>query len=130
MYSITLLNVESIKKIIREIIIEAIITTTPLLCNSAHVGQLTLLSSSSEDSSMYVLNLDIFLFFSARVGRLPSTRFRSLRINFSSQTPYFYVSHGWRDSNSQPMVLETTTLPIELHPCGFLKVKKRYHTKA
>jgi hypothetical protein len=24
--------------------------------------------------------------------------------------------HGWRDSNSQPMVLETTTLPIELHP--------------
>ena len=25
------------------------------------------------------------------------------------------TKHGWRDSNSQPMVLETTTLPIELH---------------
>jgi hypothetical protein len=24
--------------------------------------------------------------------------------------------HGWRDSNSQPTVLETATLPIELHP--------------
>ena len=29
--------------------------------------------------------------------------------------------HGWRDSNSQPMVLETTTLPIELHPYGFVE---------
>ena len=28
----------------------------------------------------------------------------------------FFYLHGWRDSNSQPMVLETTTLPIELHP--------------
>jgi hypothetical protein len=26
--------------------------------------------------------------------------------------------HGWRDSNSQPTVLETATLPIELHPFG------------
>jgi hypothetical protein len=28
----------------------------------------------------------------------------------------FKVLHGRRDSNPQPMVLETTTLPIELHP--------------
>ena len=32
-----------------------------------------------------------------------------------------FCAHGWRDSNSQPMVLETTTLPIELHPYGHLK---------
>ena len=30
----------------------------------------------------------------------------------------FFYLHGRRDSNSQPMVLETTTLPIELHPYG------------
>lgn len=98
MYSINLLKVESIKKIINEIIIEAIMTTIPLLCNSDQVGQLTLFSNSSEDSSIYVLSFDINLF----------------------------SSHGWRDSNSQPMVLETTTLPIELHPFGFIKVTKRY----
>ena len=28
--------------------------------------------------------------------------------------PLLKSLHGWRDSNSQPMVLETTTLPIEL----------------
>ena len=27
-----------------------------------------------------------------------------------------FFLHGWRDSNSQPTVLETATLPIELHP--------------
>ena len=42
--------------------------------------------------------------------------------------------HGWRDSNPQPMVLETTTLPIELHPYAFTSVFKTlfnnfcYHT--
>src|SRR5688572_14246432 len=30
--------------------------------------------------------------------------------------------HGWRDSNSQPTVLETATLPIELHP--FISIMK------
>ena len=32
--------------------------------------------------------------------------------------------HGWRDSNSQPTVLETATLPIELHPffCRYKKI--------
>ena len=29
---------------------------------------------------------------------------------------FISISHGWRDSNSQPTVLETATLPIELHP--------------
>tara|TARA_R110000868_G_scaffold405441_1_gene684799 strand:- start:350 stop:565 length:216 start_codon:yes stop_codon:yes gene_type:complete len=56
---------------IREIMMEAIITTIPLLCNSFHDGQLTLLSNSSEDSSMYVLSFDIISsFISARVERL------------------------------------------------------------
>src|SRR5688572_7556052 len=30
----------------------------------------------------------------------------------------FLPRHGWRDSNSQPLVLETSALPIELQPCG------------
>ena len=32
--------------------------------------------------------------------------------------------HGWRDLNSQPMVLETITLPIELHPYRFIQKLK------
>jgi hypothetical protein len=66
----------------------AIATTIPLLCNSDHVGQLTLCNNSSTDSFIYE---PIFI-------------------------TLFSLLHGWRDSNSQPMVLETTTLPIELHP--------------
>src|SRR5690606_5829217 len=34
--------------------------------------------------------------------------------------------HGWRDSNSQPTVLETATLPIELHP--FLDSSRHFQT--
>ena len=63
-------------------------TTIELLCSSAHDGQVTLCINSSNESFIYSRILLIII----------------------------YYSHGWRDSNSQPMVLETTTLPIELHP--------------
>ena len=42
--------------------------------------------------------------------RLPTLLYMNLSLSL------FSLLHGWRDSNSQPMVLETTTLPIELHP--------------
>ncbi len=68
MYSIILLKLVSIKKMIREIIIEAIITTTPLLCSSLQVGQLTLFLSSSVDSSIYVLIFDIYFILKSTSG--------------------------------------------------------------
>ena len=83
------LNEVSITKMIKANMIEATKTMMELFCNSAHVGQDTLCSNSSTDSRIYVPTFAIVIF----------------------------SMHGWRDSNSQPMVLETTTLPIELHPC-------------
>ena len=82
---------------------DATITIKVLDCNSLHVGQLTLLTNSSEVSLKYNLTLFISYF--------------TILFLFNSTFP----SHGWRDSNSQPMVLETTTLPIELHPYSNLK---------
>jgi len=38
---------------------------------------------------------------------------------------YIYL-HGMQDSNLQPLVLETTTLPIELIPCDNQYVKEHY----
>ena len=76
MVSISQLKTESMKKIMRPIITEAIITTTPLLCNSGQVGQDTLFISSSADSSMYVLNFDIhFAFCTGGETRTPSQWF-------------------------------------------------------
>jgi hypothetical protein len=36
---------------------------------------------------------------------------------------------GRRDSNPQPTVLETATLPIELHPCGYDTISFRRHSR-
>ena len=88
MYSIIVLKLVSIKKMIKEIIMEAIITTTPLLCNSLQVGQLTLFFSSSVDSSMYVLIFDIYIFL---------LHFVKLETSRLSTFCAFYL-HGWRDS--------------------------------
>ena len=33
--------------------------------------------------------------------------------------------HGWQESNLQPTVLETATLPVELHPYTQLGVESR-----
>lgn len=83
-------NTKSMAPIIIAKIKEATSTKTELLCNSLNLGQVTLFLSSSIESIMNFFNLSNFL--------------------------CFFCLHGWRDSNSQPMVLETTTLPIELHP--------------
>jgi|TARA_B100000768_G_scaffold9065_1_gene9326 hypothetical protein len=49
----------------------AIATTIELFCNSAHVGQETLLTSSSKESLIYPVIFVIFLYsFCARVERL------------------------------------------------------------
>ncbi len=66
-------------------------TKIELFCSSLYLGHETLLRISSMDSfiKIEIFNICFILFF---------------------------LLHGWRDSNSQPMVLETTTLPIELHP--------------
>ena len=85
-----LLNTKSIKPMIKAKIKEATRTKIELLCNSLYLGQETLFFISSTES-----------FTKAQA-------FFTIVLRFSS--------HGWRDSNSQPMVLETTTLPIELHP--------------
>jgi short-subunit dehydrogenase len=69
---------------------EAISTNIELLCNSLYFGHDTLFLSSRYDSITNIFNFE----------------------NIAT----FHFLHGWRDSNSQPMVLETTTLPIELHP--------------
>jgi hypothetical protein len=59
----------SIAYITSEKISEATSTTTRLLCNSSHVGQLTLCKSSLLDSFIY--NLILFMSLSAaRVERL------------------------------------------------------------
>ncbi len=69
-------------------ITEATATIQVLFCNSAQVGQDTLVINSLYDSSMYVTIFAIsFLFL-----------------------------HGRRDSNSRHLVLETSALPTELHP--------------
>ncbi len=54
-----LLKEKSIAKTNNEIIIDAIITTMALLCNSLQLGQLTLLKSSSMVSLMYALTFSI-----------------------------------------------------------------------
>jgi hypothetical protein len=46
---------------------------------------------------------------------------------FFDITNYFHIFqrlHGWRESNSRPMVLETIALPIELHPYQKYLIKK------
>ena len=52
------------------------------------------------------------------LANLPYVTIRLLTLLYItlSLSLFFLFLHGWRDSNSQPMVLETTTLPIELHP--------------
>src|SRR5687768_15047501 len=70
--------------------VDATSTKTALPCNSLNLDHVTLFMISSQDSLIYVVNFSMV----------------------------FYV-HGWRDSNSQPTVLETATLPIELHPFIF-----------
>ena len=48
-------------------------------------------------------------------------------LNRDFKAAYIYSLHGWRDSNSQPTVLETATLPIELHPfLGSLLVRQPF----
>src|SRR5690554_868071 len=84
------LKTMSIKPITNAKINEATKTKTELFCNSEYFGQETLLRISSTDSLIKFVIFTICL--------------------------YYFQLHGWRDSNSQPMVLETTTLPIELHP--------------
>jgi hypothetical protein len=83
-------NTKSMAPIMMANIIEATSTKTELLCNSLYLGQETLFLNSSMESTINFFSLSNFF--------------------------CFFSSHGWRDSNSQPMVLETTTLPIELHP--------------
>gem|GEM_PF-3492193 len=54
-------------------------------------------------------------------------------MNFSmviKQSVLIYLMHGWRDSNSQPMVLETIALPIELHPSDCLLSEIRQQAQA
>ena len=55
------LKEESIPKITKAMITEAIITTTALLCNSGQVGQVTLLNNSSLTSDKYVLIFSIII---------------------------------------------------------------------
>jgi hypothetical protein len=63
------------------------ITKTALFCNSLKVGQVTLCTSSVNDSLKYP-----FIFI------------------------VLIILHGRRDSNSRHLVLETSALPTELHP--------------
>jgi hypothetical protein len=66
----------------------ATITKTALFWSSLNVGQVTLCTSSVNDSLKY---------------------------------PFIFIVlknlHGRRDSNSRHLVLETSALPTELHPC-------------
>ncbi len=80
---------------------EATSTKMALLCSSLNLGHVTLVRISSMESRMYVFTFSIFVVF----GQIP------LSCDFPG-----LLLHGWRDSNSQPTVLETATLPIELHP--------------
>jgi hypothetical protein len=63
---------KSIAPMIKAKIMDAISTSTELLCNSPYFGQVTLLRSSSIESVMYFFNLSNFLSFNlfARVERL------------------------------------------------------------
>ena len=75
-------------KTIIAIMSDATITTIALLWSSLHVGHETLYTSSLKVSLKYEVTFMLTIL----------------------------CLHGWRDSNSQPTVLETATLPIELHP--------------
>ena len=96
--------------------VEATSTRTALDCNSLNFDQVTFLLISSQDSEKYVVNFSMVLFL---VGEEVPHR-AAIGLGGRLDTAYKYSSsfvlHGWRDSNSQPTVLETATLPIELHP--------------
>jgi hypothetical protein len=66
---------------------EATSTKVELLCNSLNLGQETFVLISSIESLINAVNFSI--------------------VKFS-----LCAMHGWRDSNSQPTVLETATLPL------------------
>ncbi len=72
-------------------IMDATSTNTEEFCRSLYLGQVTLYLISFTDS----------------LKNIPT---------FSIYYQVFFSLHGWSDSNTQPAVLETAALPIELHP--------------